>query len=123
MTRSHTVTARIDTDPAPAVHTASEDEETGSETVSLNVDSTVRLDAVPTPDLAAVNTAPAPAMSMDEYQRRTLEELADDIIVCGVAYSRTEWEAAEDGVQRTTTDEAPAAQRTRPSWDGTEAPF
>lgn len=90
VTRSHTVTARIDTPgnaPAPAVP----------------------------------NTAPA--MSAEEYQLRTLHELADDIIDCGVAYSRAEWERAEDGVRTTTTEEAPAAQRTRPTWDGTEAPF
>ncbi|MFD4247292.1 hypothetical protein ACFWP3_37750 [Streptomyces sp. NPDC058525] len=77
---------------------------------------------------------PAPAMSVEEYQRRTLEELADDVIVGGVAYSRAEWEAAEEGVRRTTTDEddprrvraaevAPAARRAPSVWNGTDAPF
>ncbi|MEV6676245.1 hypothetical protein AB0N09_05160 [Streptomyces erythrochromogenes] len=86
---------------------------------------TVRIDADSTPAPAAGNPAPAPAMSMDEYQRRTLEELADDVIVCGVAYSRTEWEAAEDGVQRSTstTDETPAARNRPSTWNGSEAPF
>ncbi|MEV6683384.1 hypothetical protein AB0N09_42020 [Streptomyces erythrochromogenes] len=100
-------------------------EETGSATVSLNVDSTVQLDSAPAPARTDIDSTPAPAMSRDEYQRRTLEELADDVIVCGVAYSRAEWERAEYGVQSTTIDaeEAPAAQRTRLAWDGTDAPF
>lgn len=89
-------------------------------TVTVRIDDT-GTDTVP----AAVNRAAAPPMSLDEYQRLTLEELADDVIVDGVAYSRTEWERAEYGVQRTTTadDEPPAAQRTQTPWNGTDAPY
>ncbi|MFB7836190.1 hypothetical protein [Streptomyces sp. NPDC056056] len=112
--RPASVTARIDalTTPAPAASAARE--ETRSQTVTLNVDSTARL-----------HTAPAPAMSAEEYQRRTLEELADDVIVDGVAYSRAEWDRMQDGGQHTTTDEmpTPTAPRTQPVWDGTGAPF
>ncbi|MEU9420976.1 hypothetical protein [Streptomyces sp. NPDC048272] len=77
------------------------------------------------PAQAAGNPVPAPAMSMDEYQRRTLEELADDIIVGGVAYSRNEWDRMQDGAQHTNPVEtpAPATRRTRSTWNGTDAPF
>ncbi|MFE4304812.1 hypothetical protein ACFRR6_01850 [Streptomyces sp. NPDC056891] len=109
VSRSHTVTARIDTDttPTPAA-----------------------LDSTP----MARAAVPASVMSAEEYQRRTLEELADDLIVDGVAYSRAEWEAAEDGVHRTTTiedgpdharpeEDVPAAGRASSVWNGTDAPF
>ncbi|WP_327309700.1 hypothetical protein OG730_42430 (plasmid) [Streptomyces sp. NBC_01298] len=155
LSRSNTVTVRIDTEPtstpvsgacAEEVYevtvfrtemitfclraaSAQDAEERyltdGEETVSLNVDSTVRVDPAPAPAAPAAVPALAPVMSAEEYQLRTLEELADDIIVDGVAYSRTEWDRIQDGVHHTTTDEtpAPAAQRTRPTWNGTDAPF
>ncbi|MFJ5635009.1 hypothetical protein ACIQF5_20520 [Streptomyces goshikiensis] len=87
---------------------------------------TSRIDAPTTP-------APAPVMSAEEHQLRPQEELADDIIVCGVAYSRTKWDAAEGGVHRTTTaednprrvraaEEAPAARRAPSARTGNGAP-
>ncbi|MER6520004.1 hypothetical protein ABT246_24510 [Streptomyces sp. NPDC001553] len=97
-----------------------EGEETSSKVASPTVDFIVLLDTAPPP------STPAPTMSREEYQLRTLDELADDVIVDGVAYSRTEWERIQDGgAQHTTTDEtlAPAARRTRSTWNGTDAPF
>lgn len=86
---------------------------------------TVRIDTDSTPGPVAGNTAPAPAMSVEEYQLRTLHELADDVIVDGVAYSRTECDRIQDGVQRIPTVEtpAPAARCARSTWNGTDAPF
>ncbi|MFD6470520.1 hypothetical protein [Streptomyces goshikiensis] len=74
---------------------------------------------------AALNPTPALLMSREESQHRTWEELADDIIVDGVAYSRAEWDRIQEGVQHATTDEtpAPATRRTRSTWNGTDAPF
>ncbi|MFE0778900.1 hypothetical protein [Streptomyces sp. NPDC058861] len=71
------------------------------------------------------DSTPAPPMSAEEYQLRTLDELADDVIVDGVAYGRAEWDRMQDGGQHTTADEmpAPTAPQTQTTWDGTQAPF
>ncbi|MFE2850184.1 hypothetical protein ACFXJO_03525 [Streptomyces lavendulae] len=109
VTRSHTVTVRIDTAPEAAV------------------DSTQAAPAAPAP-------ASAPVMSADEYQWRTRDELADDVIVDGVPYSRAEWDRMQDGGQHTTTDKdsvhrahaaegAPTVRRAPSVWNGTDAPF
>lgn len=98
-----------------------------SHTVTARIEMPVRTPARPVQ--VAGSPVPAPVMSMEEYQRRTLDELADDVIVGGVAYSRTEWDRIQDGAQHTTTVETPApapvpaARRTRPTWNGIDAPF
>ncbi|MFE8941181.1 hypothetical protein ACFYNX_27365 [Streptomyces sp. NPDC007872] len=84
-----------------------------------------RATAVGSADCDDITPAPAPVMSVEEYQRRTLDELAGGVIVDCVAYSRAEWDGIQDGGQHTTADERPTrtARRTQTACDGTEAPF
>ncbi|MFJ5635245.1 hypothetical protein ACIQF5_21740 [Streptomyces goshikiensis] len=83
---------------------------------------TARIDTGPAPDTA--NPIPTPGMSREEHQLHTLYELADDVVVDGVAYSRAEWDRIRDGFQPDTVETpTPATRRTRPTWNGTDAPF
>ncbi|MCZ1011998.1 hypothetical protein O1L68_40520 [Streptomyces lydicus] len=46
---------------------------------------------------------PVPVLSPAEYQAMTLHEVADELVVGAVAYSRSEWEPdLEDGVRHRT---------------------
>ncbi|MEU9420984.1 hypothetical protein [Streptomyces sp. NPDC048272] len=92
VTRSHTVTARIETP-----------------------------DSTPAPARSAGNTAPA--ISRDKYQLGTLHELAAIIEGRG-RLQPDRVNRIQDGVQHATVETpAPAAHRTRPTWNGTDAPF
>ncbi|WP_129291929.1 hypothetical protein [Streptomyces lydicus] len=73
---------------------------------------------------------PVPVLSPAEYQAMTLHEVADELVVGAVAYSRSEWEPdPEDGVRHrthttpTTATAAATVAVTMPDpWDSSELP-